>query len=598
LVLEAEPVGAAAPRVMIAWRDPYLSVPAPRGGEPVMPAATARGMRRRLVGHASDPAISVLMPVHDPPPEFLERAIESVREQTYARWQLCIVDDGSSDPGVVELLESQAAANERILLRRHERAGGISSATNAALSMATGEFVALVDHDDELEPDALDAVIAHLSEHPETDIVYTDEDRILANGKRLGAVLKPDWSPELLRAGMYTCHLGVYRRRLVEEVGGFRSEFDGSQDFDLMLRLVEATQRIGHVPRVLYHWRASDASVAINPMAKPYAYDAGRRAVQSHLERTGVAGEAHRSGLPGLYRVTHRVDPTTPVSIILAADRADEHTLAGVRRCAQAIAERTAHPSWELLWVCPESLAEAAAGVTPAAGEDRVRRVVPPGSAARSAMIEHAVRAATGEHVVLLDAPCEPLVEEWLGVLLGFSVQEGVAAVGAKVLSPNGSIEHGGVVIGGGLPLPAYRGVRSDYVGYLGTLAVPSNYSAVAGIVMTRRELFLRLAGLRPHPPLLAEADYCLRARLTGLRTVFAPDAALALVDPSAARPAPVADLAAFKQTWLDAVPRDPYYHPQFWQQRASFPGPSPVRAPAGAPQPLEKEASALPGVS
>ena len=205
-------------------------------------------------------------------------------------------------------------------------------------------------------------------------------------------MLKPDWSPELLRSGMYTCHLGVYRRRLVEEVGAFRSEFDGSQDFDLMLRLAERTERIGHVPKVLYHWRASDASVAINPMAKPYAYDAGRRAVQEHLARSGVDGEAQQSGLPGLYRVVPRIDPGTPVSVVLAVEDDDERALAALGRCAEGLVERTAHADWELLCACPEPLAERCADALAPAG-DRARLVSTPAGAERGAMVGRAAEA-------------------------------------------------------------------------------------------------------------------------------------------------------------------------------------------------------------
>jgi GT2 family glycosyltransferase len=541
LVLEARPAEEGSTRPTVTWEEASLFVPAPAAvrAEPARPGVR-RGARR------PDPLISVVMPVHDPPPAFLERALRSVRDQTYERWQLCVADDGSRDPEVSRLLRAHAAQDDRISLVRRARGGGISSGTNAALELATGEFVALLDHDDELERDALERVVECLREHPDTDIVYTDEDRLLPDGTRFGAVLKPGWSPELLRCGMYTCHLGVYRRALVEEAGGLRGDYDGAQDFDLMLRLVERTQRVRHVPRVLYHWRASDASVAINPAAKPYAYEAGARALQSHLDRVGIAGTAERTELPGLYRTVHAPDPEAKVSILLAAERAPE----GWER---AIGERTAHPSWELV-------------VAPTLGE--------------------AARRATGEYLLILDAPAVPLDDAWLTTLIGHARLEGVAAVGAKVLRPGGVIEHAGVMIGEGLPLPVYRGVRADFVGYLGNLAVSWNYCAVAGALMTRRDLFTELGGLGGGRSPLAEADYCLRARGRGLRTVLAPDARLQLTGPGRGEAASLRELAAFKRRWQPEVPVDPYY-PKFWQRRGALPSPPPV-GPLVAPAQAE----------
>ena len=540
VALEAEALDPAATRAAIAWERARIDVAAPAGADPVAPDGGPRRARR-----GPEPVVSVVLPVHDPPPEFLRRAVDSVRAQTYGRWQLCLADDGSRDPEIVELLRRYAAGDPRIELTRNERGGGISAGSNTALALATGEYVALLDHDDELEPDALELVVERLREDPGLDVVYTDEDRILADGSRFGAMLKPDWSPELLRSGMYTCHLGVYRRRLVEEVGGFRSGFDGSQDFDLMLRLVERTDRIAHVPRVLYHWRASDTSVALNPMAKPYAYQAGTRALQEHLDRTGMRGRAYRTHLPGLYGIRHEPDPSATVSIVVPAGEADDE------RLRSAIDARTAHASWDLVCVTPEPGEPLGATLNRGAGQ------------------------ATGEHVLLLAAPALPLDEGWLTALLGIGAQEGVAAVGAKVLAPDGTIADGGIVIGEGVPLPVYRGVRADYMGYLGTLEVPSNYSAVAGALLARRERLLELGALGPYASPLAEADFCLRASVAGLRCALAPGARLELTEPAGARATSLVELATFKRTWGRRLARDPYYHPTFWQQRVAFPAPA-----------------------
>ncbi len=560
LVLAAHPVRDPSARPTVAWEEADVAVPAGRDGAPSAPSARAP--------RVPPPTISVVMPVHDPAPRFLERAIRSVLAQTYERWQLCIADDGSRDPEVVEMLREHAARDDRIALVRREHGGGIASGTNAAMELARGEFVALLDHDDELEHDALEEVAACLREHPDTDVVYTDEDRLLPDGTRFGAMLKPGWSPELLRSGMYTCHLGVYRRTLMEEVGGFRSEFDGAQDFDLMLRIAERTQRIRHVPRVLYHWRASDASVAINPAAKPYAYDAGTRALQSHLDRAGVPGTAERTELPGLYRVVHRSRPDTPVSVIVRVDGQDD--LPALQASIEGISARTRHRALEIL-VAGERSPSTVLGVQ------------------AHASVDDAARAANGRHLLVLDEPCVPRDGGWLDVLLGHVELAGVGAVGAKVLRPDRTIEHAGVMVGEGLPLPVYRAVPSDFVGYLGNLVVSCNYCAVAGVMMTARELFLELGGLGPARSPVAEADYCLRARSRDLRTVFAPDATFELTGAARGRAASLRELAEFKQRWLAELPRDPYF-PNFWQRRGALPSPPPAAPLVAAAQTEDRE--------
>ena len=273
---------------------------------------------------AGGPLISVLTPVHDPPLPMLEEAIASVRNQTYPHWELCLVDDGSTNPEITTALQRHAASDPRIHLTRHATAHGISDATNAALTLATGDYIALLDHDDTLTPDALQHIADRIATDPTLDMLYSDEDIVL-DGRRVWAHLKPAWSPDTLRTNGYTCHLGVYRRALVQEIGGFRTEFNGSQDVDMILRLTERTDRIAHVPRILYHWRAHPDSTAAGG-TKPYAYVAARNAISAHLGRVGLDGDVG-FGPPGLYRVAHRVDPALTVDLVLAVE-----TVRGPRR--------------------------------------------------------------------------------------------------------------------------------------------------------------------------------------------------------------------------------------------------------------------------
>ena len=308
--------------MVVLWGDPSLVVQTASGPSASDDLAPAEGEPTN--GARPSPLVSVLMPVHDPDPEHLQEAIESVRAQTHSRWELCLADDGSRDPRAIRrrLLEDAAQKDERIRLRRVEHCAGIAAATNDALALAHGELVALVDHDDVLHPEALETVVEHLDRHPETGVVFTDEDRLLHDGTFAVPILKPGFSPEFLRAGMYMNHLTVYRRSLVEELGGARTEFDGSQDYDLMLRALEAGARIEHLPRVLYHWRAHHE--ALRPResgpASMRATKRPTRALDAHYARTGVPARAEMCGLRPS-RVIHDVASDTSTSILLARRR-------------------------------------------------------------------------------------------------------------------------------------------------------------------------------------------------------------------------------------------------------------------------------------
>ena len=268
------------------------------------------------------PLISVLCPVHDPPVYMLREAIESIRRQSYGNWELVVCDDGSRDPDVIALLDRYDTENPRVTLTRRQHAGGISTATNSALAAAVGEYVAMLDHDDTLERDALAHVVALLNGDPSIDMVYTDE-AVVADGELVARHLKPDWSPELIEIAMYTTHLGVYRRSLAVELGGFSPEFDGTQDYDFVLRLSDRTDRIAHVPEPLYHWRAHADSTAGGDQAKPYAYAAQPAAIAGHLRRRGINADVQHGAAPGLHRIVHRVDPELAVTIVVAVQHPD-----------------------------------------------------------------------------------------------------------------------------------------------------------------------------------------------------------------------------------------------------------------------------------
>jgi len=520
-------------------------------------------------GAARDhPLVSVLTPVHDAPIHMLEEAIGSVREQTFADWELCLVDDGSSNPEVIAALQRHAAADPRIHLTRRQTAGGISTATNAALELATGEYIALLDHDDTLAADALKRVAEQIAAQPDLDMIYSDED-IVMDGQPIWLHLKPGWSPDTLRTNGYTCHLGVYRRRLVSEIGGFRSEFDGSQDVDMILRLVERTDRIAHIPRILYHWRVHASSTAGGD-AKPYAYVAARNAIADHLERCGIPAEVGY-GPPGLYRVAHRIDPRKSIALVLAVEDSR-----GLEEAATSWVSQP-HPTWEVVLAAPAPALAASADALEAAGvpAERVTRIATETGRNPMAALAAAAALANADHLLLMRMPAAGLTYGWLTRLLGYSDQPQVAAAGPVVLARDGRICEAGIALPDGVPLSLLHGQRSSMDKLFGYGTSVYNVSAVSGVLATPRAAYQQLGGLDPDFGELAMIDYCLRATDTGQRVVIVPDARLRATGPDLT----TNDLPAIRrlqQSWARNHTEDPYYNPNYRTDRGDF---EPVRS-------------------
>ena len=536
----------------------------PRLVDPLAPPAVMAAAPTPAPTPLDGPLISVLCPVHDPPPQMLAEAIDSVLDQSYPNWELVLSDDGSRNAEIIAELQRRAEADPRITLTRRSPAGGISAATNAALELASGEYIALLDHDDTLDPQAL-AQIAHaLNQDPQLDMVYSDEDIVL-DGQPVWFHYKPAWSPDTLNTNGYTCHLGVYRRELVRAIGGFRSEFDGSQDVDMILRLVERTDRIGHVPAILYHWRIHPDSTAGGD-AKPYAYVAARNAIAGHLERIGIDAEVEY-GPPGLYRVVHRVDPATDAAIALAVD--DEAGLLDAARSWLA----QPHDAWRAVVAAPPSRHDAITGALTAAGLERERfeLVGADPVAGRVAALQRAADMADAAHLLLLESPLAGLSSDWLTRLLGYSGQPGVGAAGPIVLCDDGRIAHAGVAVPDGVPLYLLHGMRvsmDDFFGY-GTSAY--DVLGLSGALMTSRQAFARLGGLNPELGELALVDYCIRAeRELELRSVTIGDVRLQTTsDGPLANDLPL--LRTFADRWRSERRVDPYYNPLLRADRGDF---------------------------
>jgi GT2 family glycosyltransferase len=518
------------------------------------------------------PFFSILTPVYETPGDVLEAMLASVRRQRFGDWELCLVDDCSSAPHVAEILERAQSRDPRVRVMRRESNGGIVAASNDALEMATGEFVALLDHDDELHPKALAEVAAALQGAPEADYVYSDEDKIDRSGRRSAPFFKPDWSPERMRTQMYTCHLSVLRRRLVEEVGGFDPEFEGSQDWDLVLKVTERARRVLHVPKVLYHWRTLETSTAGGgEEAKPWAFEAGTRAVQAHCERTGVAAEVERDeSAPGVYHLRPRLRDEPLVSIVIPTAgtsrevRYEEVVL--VEHCVRSIVEDSTYGNFEIVCVADTSVDDAVLERLRGIAGDRLRIAPFEGEFNFSAKINRGAVQARGEHLLLLNDDMEVATPDWIERMVMYSQIPEIGAVGGRLLLEDGRIQHAGILFeNGGYPGHIYYGFHRSSGGYSNNILVAQNYLAVtAACLMTRREVFGEAGGFsRVFPVNYNDMDYCLKLRSKGRRVVYDPDTVLFHFE-SSSRSSEVEDWEkdALLERWLPLTAVDPATNP------------------------------------
>ena len=524
--------------------------------------------RARLEGLRAHPSFSIILPVRDPEPGDLERALASVDQQIYPDWELCLADDASTSAAVRAILADYVGRERRARHVRLEARQHIHGASNAAIGLARGDFLAFLDHDDELAPDALLEVAALLQDDPGADLIYSDHDLLGEDGRRQSPRFAPDWSPELLLSYMYIRHLKVYRAELVRAVGGFRPGFEGSADYDLALRLTERTERIRHIPRILYHWRAARGSVARATSAKPYSVEAGRRALEDAVARRDIGATVEQPGFArqarvGIYRLRFSRARDIPVTIVIPTrDRLDL-----LRDCIDSIEQRTTGGAYRILVVDNDSREPRALRYL-ARSKHAVLRV--PGPFNFSALVNRGVAAVEAEHFVLLNNDTTVIAPEWLEELLGYGALPGVGAVGGKLLYPDGRVQHAGVVLGmHGLAGHVFRS-RLDTTAPLeyGAYAhVARNYAAVtAACMLSRKSVFAEVGGFNEQdlPVAWNDVDYCLRLRERGYRVVFTPYALLYHRE-SQSRDGAVKDpgeIAFMKARWKTLIDRDPYYNP------------------------------------
>ena len=509
---------------------------------------------------AYTPRISVVTPVYDTDEVWLRKCVESVRAQIYPHWELCLANDASTAPHVAAVLDEYARLDPRIRVVHLPRNLGIAGASAEALALAGGEFVALLDHDDELAPEALLEVAKRLNEDPELDLIYTDEDKVEMDGRRIEPFFKPDWSPDLLLSMNYITHLAVFRRRLLEDIGGFRAGFDGSQDYDLLLRFTERTQRVAHVPAVLYHWRKIPGSVAASSAAKPHAYEAARQAITEALVRRGHDGEVEVYR-PGRYTIRYRLRGAPLVSIIIPTR--DRWSL--LRQCLHSIRERTTYAPYEIIVLDNDSREpETISGLRSIADSCRVHAV--PGAFNFSAINNFGASEARGEYLLFLNNDTQVLEPDWLRAMLEQAQRPEVGAVGARLHYPDGRMQHAGLVLGiGGVADHAFRGLPADASSYFNLATVVRNVSAVtAACMMMSRRVFAEVGGFDERLLVaLNDVDLCLRLRQRGYLIVYAPRAHLYHHESGTrGRLHPPADEELVWKVWGDVIRRgDPYYN-------------------------------------
>jgi GT2 family glycosyltransferase len=471
------------------------------------------------------PKVSVAVPVYNPPTAYLDAMVRSVLTQTYANWELCLAD-ASTEPHVGPMLEAFAAADPRVRVTFLATNGGIVANSNAALATATGDFVALVDHDDTLAPFAFFEIVSAVNAAPDADFLYSDEDKLDRDGRRAEPNFKPDWSPETLRSRNYICHLTVLKRSLVEEIGGFRPGFDGSQDYDLVLRASERARQIVHVPHVLYHWRMHEQSTAANKGSKGYAYEAGRRAVQEHLDRLGVAATVHDGPILGTYQVVYHLRTQPLVSVVVPNKDCPEL----LARCVDSLAKGS-YANYELLVVENGSQRpETFAYYRELLKQPHVRVLEWTKPFNYAAVNNFAATQARGELLLFLNNDIEAISPDWLEALVKVVVQPGVGAVGAKLYYADDTIQHAGIVVGmGGVAGHGFLNFPRQAAGYMQRLMFTQNVAAVTGAcLICPKKVFDSVGGFDEGFVLaFNDVDLCLQILRKGYRVVWTPDAEL-----------------------------------------------------------------------
>lgn len=486
-------------------------------------------MRKTMSQFQNSPLFSVLMPVYNPNPEWLIEAIDSVKNQIYSYWELCIADDCSTDADIRDILENYQQSDSRIKVIYRSSNGNISAASNSSLQLATGEFVVLFDHDDILPNHALFWVAYTINNNPHAKLLYSDEDKIDENGLRQSPYFKCDWNPELFYSQNMISHLGIYQTETVRKIGGFRVGFEGSQDYDLALRFIEHIDEseIIHIPKVLYHWRLHEHSTSFDPNSKYFAYIAGERALNEHLARTKKNARVSIFQ-PGMYRVQFKIPLPAPQVTLIIPTRNHSNLL---RNCIFSILNKTNYSAFDILIIDNQSDdPEFFQLLDELISDNRVACIRDNRPFSYSALNNRAVQEAKGEYVCLLNNDTEVINDNWLSEMISIAVQPRIGAVGAKLYYPDGKIKHAGVILGiGGIASHSHKNLPINN-GYFGRAVLMQQMSAVTGACMVvKKSIYLEMGGLDELnlPIAYNDVDFCLRLKKSGYRNIWTPYAEL-----------------------------------------------------------------------
>lgn len=524
--------------------------------------------------------ISVAVPVYHTGELFLRQMIESVMDQSYKNWELCIVNAGPDDEKVREILNEYAEKDKRIRVRELAENEGIGKNTNRAFEMAEGEYVALLDHDDLLAPDALFEVACAIERsHP--DIIYSDEDKVSGeNLEHTQPHFKPDFNIDLLRANNYICHLLVIRKTLIDKVGGFREGFDGAQDHDFIFRCSDNADIIVHIPRILYHWRTHQASTADNPASKLYAYEAGIRAVRENIERNGEEAEVTHTKDYGFYKVVYKVRRRSLVSIIIP-NKDNKDTL---KKCIDSVLTKTTYDNYEIIIVENNSTQQETFDYYKELEKNsRIRVIKWEKGFNFSAINNYAAKSANGEYLLFLNNDIEVRTADWIDGMLGNEQRKDVGIVGCRLLYPDNTIQHAGVIIGiGGIAGHAFTNLPAARSGYMHRASTQVDYSAVtAACMMISKKLFEEVGGFEEKLTVaFNDIDLCLRVREKGYLVVY--DAYVEMIhyesktrgsEDSKEKVRRFQDEIEYMRTrWIDILKQgDPYYNPNLTLSKWNF---------------------------
>lgn len=532
---------------------------------------------------SSPQKFSILVPLYNTPEKYLREMIQSVQNQTYQNWELCLADGSDDQHGYVRsACEELAKEDPRIRYEKLPENKGISGNTNECIHMADGDWYALFDHDDLLHPSALYEMMRMISAQP-ADLIYTDENTFNETPKdAFNPHFKPDYAPDNLRANNYICHFTAFRKELLEKAGGgFRPEFDGSQDHDLILRLTEQAEHIVHIPKILYYWRAHKGSTAETIQAKPYVIEAGKNAVRAHLARVGLRGEVLDGLCPSMYRLKYELTGEPLVSILIPSkDHRDD-----LKRCVDSILDRTSYKNYEIIVIENNSEeAETFHYYEKLKQNPKIQIISWPHPFNYSALNNEGFRAAKGDQILLLNNDTEVLSPNWLQEMLMYAQREDVGAVGAKLYYPDGAIQHAGIGIGIMMLAGHYhRNFPKGDPGYFGRLTYAQDMSAVtAACMMIPRRVYEEMNGLdESFSVVFNDVDLCLRIREAGYLIVWTPWAELTHYE-SKSRGSDedtpekkaffLKETNRFQRRWNKVLTEgDPYYNPNLTRDREDF---------------------------